>query len=194
MRRPRWIAVAAVTTMMSGGARAQDAARVLADMRQALGGDSALSAVQAFSVDGTETRTIADHAASADVEFSCALPDRCVKLRRIVDPFGATLETHGFNGDARIRRVASGIPYPPDPFANETPDQRAERARRVVLSSKHEFARLVIPMLGVAAFDPGVASYAGQETLDGKSADILLLRSPDGYETRLFVDAATHLP
>lgn len=206
MRRPHWIASAAVLalltvltvltvlTMMSSAARAQDAARVLADMRQALGGDAALSAVQAFSVDGTETRTIADHTASASVEFSCALPDRCIKVRHITDPFGETIEIYGFNGDAHIRRRASALPYPPDPFANDTPDQKAARARRAVLASKHEFARLVIPMLGIAAFDPGDASYAGQETLDGKRVDVLLLRSPDGYETRLFVDAATHLP
>jgi len=192
--RPRWIASAAVLALLSGSGQAQDAARVLADMRQALGGDGALSAVQAFSVDGTETRTIADHTASASVEYSCALPDRCIKVRRMADPFGDTVETYGFNGDAHIRRRASAIPYPPDPFANDTPDQKTARARRAVLASKHEFARLVIPMLGIPAFDPGDASYAGQETLDGTRADVLLLRSPDGYETRLFVDAATHLP
>ena len=174
---------------------APDATRVLADMRQALGGDAALNAVQAFSVDGVETRTMADHTASANVEFACALPDRCIKVRRIATPFGGdTVETYGFNGDAHIRRRASSIPYPPDPFASETPDQKADRARRAALASRHEFARLAIPMLGVPAVDPVDVAVIGQETLDGKPMDVLRLQAADGYEARLYVDAASHLP
>jgi hypothetical protein len=176
-------------------AQTPDAARVLADMRQALGGDAAIAAVQAFSVDGMETRTIADHSASSNVEFTCVMPDRCVKVRRVPDPFGGeTIETYGFNGDVHIRRRASSIPYPPDPFANETPDQKAARARRAVLASKHEFARLVIGMLGAAAFDPSDVSYGGREPFDGKTADVLLLHAADGSDARLFVDVATRLP
>jgi len=183
------------TTAGVAAAQAPDAARVLADMRQALGGDAALSAVQAFSVDGMETRTIADHTASAGVEFVCALPDRCVKIRRIAAPFGAdTVETYGFNGDAQVRRRVSSIPYPPDPFAGETPDQKAERARRAALASRHEFARLATPMLGVPAVDPVDVALIGQETVDGKPMDVLRLHAADGYEARLYVDAASHLP
>jgi len=174
---------------------APDAARVLADMRQALGGDAALNAVQAFSVDGVETRTMADHTASADVEFVCALPDRCIKVRRIATPFGGdTVETYGFNGDAHVRRRASSIPYPPDPFAGDSPDQKVERARRAALASRHEFARLAIPMLGVPAVDPVDVTLIGQEMLDARSMDVLRLNAADAYQARLYVDAATHLP
>jgi len=189
------IVACVVATAGLAAAQAPDAARVLADMRQALGGDAVLSAVQAFSVDGMETRTMADHTASAGVEFVCALPDRCIKIRRIASPFGGdTVETYGFNGDAHVRRHVSSIPYPPDPFAGETPDQKAERARRAALASRHEFARLAIPMLGVPAVDPVDVALIGQETLDGKPMDVLGLHAADGYEARLYVDAASHLP
>jgi hypothetical protein len=189
------IVACVVSTAGVAAAQSPDAARMLAEMRQALGGDAALNAVQAFSVDGVETRRMADHTASADVEFACALPDRCIKVRRIATPFGGdTVETYGFNGDAHIRRRASSIPYPPDPFAGETPDQKAERSRRAALASRHEFARLAIPMLGVPAVDPVDVALIGQETLDGKPMDVLRLQAADGYEARLYVDAASHLP
>src|SRR3954464_11368702 len=107
-------------------AQPTDVSRVLADVRQALGGEAALAAVRAFGVDGMETRHMGDHSSSADVEFVCALPDRCIRVRRISTPFGGdVVETDGFNGDARISRRGANVPYPPDPFANETADQKA---------------------------------------------------------------------
>jgi len=108
MKRLACLATSVFTAAVGLFAQPPDASRVLADMRQALGGDAAIGAVRAISVDGIETRTIADHAASANVEFVCLLPDRCIKVRRIPDPPGGdTVETYGFNGDAHIRRRAS---------------------------------------------------------------------------------------
>jgi hypothetical protein len=183
-----------VTIALAVTALQPDPARVLADMRQALGGDAAIAAVQAFSVTGVETRSFDGHTSSADVEFACVLPDRYIKVRRIAMPFGDTVETHGFNGDTHIRRRASTLPYPPDGLDGASPDQKAERMRVVVRSVKHEFARMAVAMIGLAAVDPVDVSYAGQETLDGRLADVLRLRARDNYEARLFVDAVTHLP
>ena len=187
---------AALTAMiaMVVSARQPDPASVLADMGQAMGGEAAIAAVHAFSVTGIETRSIADHTSSADVEFASALPDRFIKVRRIALPFGDTVETYGFNGDAHIRRRASAMPYPPDGLESAPPDQKAERMRHAVRSAKHEFARLAVAMIGLAAVDPVDVSYAGQETLDGRPTDVLLLRAPDNYAARLYVDAGSHLP
>ena len=194
----RAIVIVALGLLMAAAqaeVQAPDAARVLAGMRQALGGEAALTAVRAFSVDGMETRALADHSFTNGVEFACILPDRCIKVQRIANPFGGdSLETHGFNGDAQVRRRASNIPYPPDPFANDTPDQKAARAQRTVQATKHEFARLVVPLIGVTTLDGSDVSHAGKEDVDGKTADVLLLRSPDGYEARLFVAFRRHRP
>jgi hypothetical protein len=46
-----------------------DAARVLADMRQALGGDAAIAAINAFSATGSESRNLNGHVTNADVEW-----------------------------------------------------------------------------------------------------------------------------
>jgi hypothetical protein len=171
-----------------------DAARVLADMRQALGGDTALAAVRAFSVDGSESRDLGGRTTGAEVEFAVELPDRFVRVHRLSTPFGMSVDTTGFNGDRRIRRRDSDLPVPPDPFENETPDQKAQRAARVVRDLKHEFSRLALATIGPPAIDPLDVTFDGRETIDGRPADVLQLRSADGYTARLFVDAATHLP
>jgi hypothetical protein len=183
-----------VTIALAVTALQTDPARVLADMRQALGGDAAMAAVQAFSVTGVETRSFDGHTSSADVEFACVLPDRYIKVRRIAMPIGDTVETHGFNGDTQIRRRASAMPYPPDGLDSAPPDQKAARMRRAVRATKHEFARMVVAMIGLPAADPVDVSYAGQDTLDGRLTDVLLLRARDNYEARLYVDAVSHLP
>jgi hypothetical protein len=128
------------------------------------------------------------------MEIACILPDRCIKVRRMDSPFGPDIvETFGFNGDVQIRRRVSDIPYPPDPFANESSAQKAERARRATVNMRHELTRLLVPLIGLP-LDPIGVTYQGQRELDGKSANVLGLEAADGYEARLFVDAATHLP
>jgi hypothetical protein len=171
-----------------------DAARVLADVRQALGGDAAIAAVQAFSVTGTQATNLDGRTAGADIEWICALPDRFIRTRRIGTPFGTDVDTVGFSADARIRRRDSDLPAPPDPFEHDTPDQRAERDRRAVLTLKHEFSRLAVALVGLPAVDPLDATYEGRRDIDGGSADVVQLGSSDGYSARLFVDASTHLP
>jgi hypothetical protein len=192
------IAIGAVATLgLIAALSAQvapDAARILAEMRQALGGDAAIAAVRAFSVKGSESRNLGGHLAGAEVELACELPDRFVRVHRIVSPFGSSVDTDGFNGDRRIRRRDSDLPVPPDPFENEPPDRKAQRAATALRNMKHEFARLAIAMIGLPPADPYDVALDGRQTIDGRAADVLQLRSPDGYAAKLFVDASTHLP
>lgn len=181
-----------VTIALAVTALQTDPARVLADMRQALGDDAAIAAVRAFSVTGVETWTFDGNAQRAYVEFACVLPDRYVKVREIASPFEKNVETDGFNGNTPIHRRESPTPYP-ERLADE-PSARTAALNRAVLSAKHEFGRLAIATIGLAAVDPVDVSYAGQETLDGRTTDVLRLRAPDGYEARLFVDTSSHLP
>ena len=171
-----------------------DATRVLAEMRQALGGDAAIAAIRTFSVDGSESRSLGGQASTAGVAFYAELPGKFVKVRRVATPF-ATDHVHasGFNGDARVWRWMSSIPEPPNPY-DATPALRAEGDRKAVLSGKQEFARLAVALIGLAAVYPMDPTYDGQQRLDGRAVDVLRLTAPDGYTARLFVDAATRLP
>jgi len=171
-----------------------DAARVLADMRQALGGDAAIAAVQAFSVSGTESHNFGGRVTSARIEWTAVLPDSFVRVSRTSTPRHSDVTASGFRGDARIQRRESDMPPPPDLFPNDTPVQRAARDARRVRTLKHEFSRLAIALIGIPAVDPLDASYEAQQSVDGRLCDVLRLRGSDGYTATLAVDSSTHLP
>jgi len=109
-------------------------------------------------------------------------------------PFGDSVAADGFNAGALIYRRESDIPYPPDPFGDETPDQRAERQTRTVVRLKHGFSRFAMAFGGIPAIDPMDVTYERRVTINGVAADVLVLRSGDGYVARLYVDASSHLP
>ena len=190
----RSIVVAAAVLTLAAAPQGPDAARILAEMRQAIGGDAAIAAVQGFSVTGTESHSVSGRTASSDVEFLCALPDRFLHIRRWADPIGSTTDEQGFNGNDRIRRRDSDLPYPPEPGQNAAPAEKAQREARVLANAKREFARMAIAMIGVTDIDPVDVSYGGHHAVDGKTADVLVLRAADGYEAKVAIDAATHRP
>jgi hypothetical protein len=193
-RGVRVLLAATLTAHVSASQPPTDAARVLADVRQALGGDAAIAAVRSFSVSGMEDRSFGGRSATASIELVAELPDKFVMVRRVPTPFsGDNVETHGFNGDARVSRRISVMPYPPNPY-DKTPALRAEADRRALLGAKQEFSRLAVALIGLVAAYPLDAAYEGQQKLDGRSVDVLRLTAPDGYTARLYVDAATHLP
>jgi hypothetical protein len=194
MARLGLLLVAALVAGLTEAAQSPDAVGLLAGMRAVLGGHAAIAAVRSFSVTGTESRSFAGHSSTASVELYGELPDKFVKVRRIAMPFGGdNVDTAGFNGDARVWRRISNIPYPPNPY-DATPALRAEADRKALLGSKQEFSRLAVALIGLAAVYPMDAAYEGQQTLDGRSVNVVQLMAPDGYIARLFVDATTHLP
>jgi hypothetical protein len=167
-----------------------DAGRVLADMRQALGGDAAIAALQGFAVTGTESRTVRGLNLTNDVEFLCLLPDRFLHTSQS----GVAITEHGFNGDQRILRHDSFMPYPSDADEQDTPAEKAQRAARELADLHHEFGRLATAMIGLPALDPVDVAISGSRVIEGRTTDALTLRALDGYVATLFVDSATHLP
>src|SRR5262249_39173579 len=152
--------------------RQPDAARVLAEMRQAIGGDSAIAAVLALSVRGAASRHFDRRTGGGGNRGGCALPRRFLPVKRGGAPFARTVGGDGFNGDARIRRRDSDIPSPPDPYQNDTPDQRAARNARAVRNAKHELSRFAVALLGVTAIDSLDTSYVAQQNVNGKPCDV----------------------
>lgn len=83
-----------------------DAAKVLADVRAALGGDARLDGVKSVAVEGRLTRTTGGQTLSNDFEMAFELPDKFVK-REVIAVMGQTsiTRTTGFNGDGLIEVV-----------------------------------------------------------------------------------------
>jgi hypothetical protein len=86
------------------------------------------------------------------------------------------------------------MPYPPDPGEHDTPAEKAQRDARTLANARREFTRMATAMIGLSVIDPVDVSAAGQQTIEGKTTDALILRAADGYTAKLFVDSGTHLP
>ena len=183
------------------GAQARDADVVLREMRAALGGDAALDAIQTWSVSGNVTSSPGSFRTNSSLEVFAMLPDHFMEIRRHLSsppgPVRMDIETtnyRGFRGDVRIRRTDSTFPVPPDP-GPQTPAAIAERDRRAVLGHKREFARLAVALFGKSfAGSPIAFSYAGPDTVEGQPAEVLEMRTTDGFVMRLTVNRDTHLP
>jgi hypothetical protein len=175
-----------------------DAARVLADMRQALGGDAALNAVQTFSVDGSLRANMGERLVDWDIELLCELPDKCIRARTQTGiPAAGITMTDGYNGTDLIRRIdAHGRPGPKDMQGGPmTPDAIAARKLAAANRQKEEFARLTLALFGapLSAF-PLELSFGGPDQLDGRPMEAIEAKGAGGFSVRLLVDADTHLP
>lgn len=200
------VAVLAAETLVV--AQNSEVTRILAAVRGAFGGETALAAVQTVSVEGTRSRAAQDGTSQASAfSMAFAMPDKFVKQEVLAEMGGMTISRlSGFNGDGVIDTVDT----PPQmgggvmmfragpgggSDGERTPEQAAEDQAAALLSSRHEFARLSLGMLGAAspAF-PLEFSYVGvAESPDG-SADMLDVTGAGGFAVRLFIDQQTHLP
>jgi hypothetical protein len=184
-----------------------DAAKVLADVRAALGGDDKLDAVKSVAVEGRLTKTTGGQTLTNDFEMAFELPDKFVK-KEVIAVMGqmSITRTTGFNGEGLIEvidtppqmgggmmitRMAGSGP----PGMQATPEQIARQRDALLVLNKREFARLSLGMFAAnpRAF-PLEFAYAGEaEAPDGK-AHVIDVKGADGFSARLFVDTKTRLP
>jgi hypothetical protein len=192
------VAILFIAALFTGGLtsmQAPDAATVLSGMRQALGGD-AIAAVRAFSVETTEERHFLGRSMATRVEWVCVLPDRFIQVRRFGGRSGEVTQTRGFSGDDLIQTLGGNVRLPPIAahVAAAAAEAQAATRRAFLTAARQHFSRLMIGMLGITSAYPLDAAYVVQETLDGKPVHVLELTAADGYQSRLYVDTATHLP
>ena len=128
-------------------AQSRDAAAVLSDMRQALGGAAVLDGIRTLSIQGTSTRRFDGRGRPNDLEILAILPDHYLQIRRDHGSPGPidsrATYYNGFRPGARIRRTDASIPFPEPPGPN-TPEAIAARERVAALHLRQEFARLAL--------------------------------------------------
>jgi hypothetical protein len=190
-----------------------DVKRVLADIRTALGGETKLAQVTSVDVAGRTTRPMNDGTAvDQDFEMAFEMPAggaiKFVKKDAVMSIGSESIfRRSGFNGDelidvtdmppsmngngnVRMTRTGPGGPAP-----NATPDQIAAQKQQRLASSRREFARLVLGMIGTTTSAyPVEFTYGGKVDAAGGKAEVLELKAADGFAGKLFVDAGTHLP
>jgi hypothetical protein len=181
-----------------------DAAKVMADMRQALGGDKKLAAVKSLTALGKNDRAMGERSVTGDYEMALETPDRFLTKQMMAQtPLGNVSLTIGFNGSGLIQETES--PQTPGgmvrmftaggPSPNATAEEKAAADAKTVLTQKQEFARMALGIFGdsMPAF-PLQFTYGGvAESPDGK-ADIINVKGEGDFAGKLFVDQKSHLP
>ena len=184
-------------------AQGGDAATVMADMRQALGGDKKLAAVKTLTAAGKNDRVSGERTITGDYEMALELPEKFFTKQTLAQtPMGAVALTVGFNGAGLIQdteapqmpgggmRIQFGGASP-----NATPEENKAAEARMITQQKQEFTRMALGMFGAgtSAF-PVEFSYGGvAESPDGK-ADIINVKGDGDFAGKLFVDQKSHLP
>jgi hypothetical protein len=177
---------------------AGEAARVVADLRKALGG-SRLDQVKALSLEGPFRRQMGQRQMEGTIALTLQGTDKMHRSEELDIMGGATVERiqalngetswtdmqnrGGMGGGMQIM-LRDGPPGAPgvDP---------AEAEKRRTTMFRAEMQRWMLALLGTSS---GEVTYAGvAESPDGK-ADTLEMKDARGQTLRLFVDQQTHLP
>lgn len=189
-----------------------DVSKMLADVRDALGGEKKLAGVKTVTVTGRAQRTNPS-GTSTEQEFEMAieLPDKYMR-RDVVMNMGnmSVYRTSGFNGDGVINEIdqppqlsggnivirMAGPGEPGGPGgASPTPEQQAAMRRAQLLNAKQDFARITLGMFAQSfPVYPITMTHAGQAESPGGKADIIEVKGEGDFTARLFVDSQSHLP
>jgi hypothetical protein len=178
-----------------------DPAKILADAREALGGDKKLAAITSFVATGRTRQVRGESLVPIEFEISVALPDKYVRRDEIPAQESGPTST-GFNGPDLIQLPVPAAPpaMPPGPGRPGGPPAPSPTAmldamrKARVATVKQDFAKLTLGMFA-ASFDgyPLTFTYVGQAQAPQGHADVVDAKA--GAATlRLFLDSSTHLP
>jgi len=182
---------------------ARDAATVLAEAREALGGEKRLSAVKNFVVTGRTRQVRGDNLVPIEFEIAVELPDKYVRKDEIPAQESGPTST-GFNGDELIQLPVPATPTGPPgmppgtgragPATPPSPAQLDAARKTRVATVKQDFVRLTLGMFaGSFSSYPLTFTYVGQAEAPQGKADVIDAKAPN-FTVRLFVNSQTHLP
>src|SRR5438874_10035718 len=139
--------VGCLAAIVSGGVSAQskDPAAILAQARQALGGEKKLTAVKSFTATGRTRQVRGENLVPIEFEISVELPDKYLRKDEIpAQESGPTAS--GFNGEEWLQDPPPAAPAAPPaaPGAPARPPMNPAAAR--VTSLKQDFTRLTLGM------------------------------------------------
>jgi hypothetical protein len=187
------------------------AAQILADARQAMGGDK-LAGIQTLVATGRTQRVRGNNLVPIEFEIAIERPDKYVRKDEVpAEETGPTAT--GFAGEELIQigapagrgngpgRAAGPPPGPPAApdcaggAAPAGPDQLAAQNRARVLAARQEFTRLSLGLfLNSLPVYPLTFAFAAQAAAPQGTADVLDVTAAGGFAARLFINHETHLP
>jgi hypothetical protein len=172
---------------------AAKAQTVLAQARAALGSEAKLKTLQSLTINGKIRRLMGEREMEGELQFDILLPDKLMKSETLSPMHGVEISrtevlngteiwsenNTGGGGNIVIRR------------GDDTPQGR-ETANR---AARAEIMRFWLGCLLTPPASAGLQfSFAGEaEAPDGK-ADVLEVKSSEGFAARLFLDQKSHHP
>ena len=187
-----------LATLVASQAPIDDASTIISAARAALGGDSRLSSVKTFVIQGRTRQIQGDNLVPIEFEISCELPDRCVRRDEVpARESGPT--SIGFTGDDLIQIPAPpALPAPSSPSGSPAPGRGGPPPQLTasrVTNAKQDFARWWLGMFaGSFASFPLTFTRAGQAEAPQGQADVVEAKGPAGFTARLFILKDSHLP
>jgi len=188
------------------------AGQILADARQAMGGDK-LTGLQTLLATGRTQRVRGNNLVPIEFEIAIERPDKYVRKDEVPAEESGPTAT-GFAGEAVIQTGAqpargggAGRPGGSGPAANAqaaggrgpagppTPEQLAAQQRAQLTTAKQDFTRLSLGLLldSLPAY-PLTFAFAAQAAAPQGTADVLDVTGEGGFNARLFINHDTHLP
>jgi hypothetical protein len=182
-------------------APAKDAAAILAQAREALGGEKRLSGIRNFVATGRTQQVRGDNLVPIEFEIAVELPDKYVRKDEIPAQESGPTST-GFNGDELIQVPVPAAPMPPPGMGRAgaptgpPPQAQLDAMRKArVVAVKQDFARLMLGMFaGSVSAYPLTFTYVGEAEAPQGRADVLEAKAPPNFTLRFFVNSQTHLP
>ena len=189
--------VVIVVVLLASGWAGEDAkaVKVLAQARQALGGEARLAQVQGLTATGQSMRMMPDGGHIGELRLDVQWPDRMLR----------TDASHGPGSEATfvmLRGLAGETLLRKSKILNGGPGHRMSQPPLIggsdataLRHARDELTRLAIALLLTPPTSAGVqAAYGGvAESPDGK-ADVVVFTGANGFAARVFVEVSSHKP
>ena len=185
------------TSSSQAQAPTRDASAILAQAREALGGEKRLSAVKNFVATGRTRQVRGDNLVPIEFEIFVELPDKYLRKDEIPlkradrRPQASTARIASVAGRRRAaappgwRTAAARLRMPAFSKPQESPCDAV----------KQDFARLTLGMFA-ASFStyPLTFTYVGEAEAPQGKADVIDAKGPNNFTLRLFINQQNHLP
>jgi hypothetical protein len=171
------------------------AEQLLAQARQALGGEKNLNKVQGLTCAGTYERTVGDRQLSGELTIDLQLPDKMLRTETM-NPMGdmTVIVGQGVNGETLLRsqRTVNG---PPGAVIRMGTAPTGDAETQAIRNARADMTRMVLALLLASpASMPLEYAYGGEAQADDARAEVLDARGPGSFAARIFLDQKTHRP
>ena len=169
------------------------AEQLLAQAREALGGEKQLARVQGLTATGTYQREMGDRQVNGEITIDLQLPDKMLRTESMRPTGDATIEVlQGINGE-QVLRNSRTIGGGPNMMIRLAPPGGADGEAQALRNQRADMARFALVFLLTSpSATPLEYAYGGEAEAEDGKADVVDAKGPGSFAARLFFDKKTH--